>query len=949
MPEYLYQHAGLLDKIRHRRLKTGIQHDRNALTLTPTGQPWVTISWSDIKRLSRRNRTMTIEPSDPDQTKTIIHAVPEPLYRRLLPEALAGIERTLLEKQRQQEAADQEQADILRRLTLETEAELAARLDPERWFSWPEMQELLMLTQNFPQAVEPKILDLLEPSCRAKYEAVKEIAQPAGAAAKRSRHNEAYLAQAAPAIARRMKEAAGISLTDEQARAAAVDEPSVRVTAPAGSGKTAVIAAKTVHLSEDLRIPAKQILLLAYNRDAAKELNQRLRRLGNNAKAATFHSFAMKILGAANGRVPNIPALAVDDQARTVFFERKLKELAAAGGNAGREAMELLSKFGIEQHSVFEFDTEAAYRKHTKEIRLRTLNGELVKSYEELIIANWLARHSIPYEYEKPYPAETADAARRQYAPDFYLPEWDVWLEHFALDRRNNPPPGWTGYAAGVQWKRQLHRRQGTRLLESYSWENREGILESELAGKLQELGAGPLNPVSEETLLKRLERSGMVTKVAELLKKFDDAARSDQTSYQEMQKKSDPENRREQLFLRVYANLADEYEKELAEQNGTDFHALINQATEAVKDGSCQVPYTHILVDEFQDISYNRMLLLQALKRQGASIYAVGDDWQSIYRFAGSRVDLFNSPHLLLGYTEPMELTRTFRSNYGITGPAHRFIAKNPAQSQREVAPNRAVPDQGITIIYGADQTKSIRKALNEPELQEVDRDRILILGRYRHTKEDLPERGLRFNTVHAAKGQEADYVIVADLNDGPYGFPSQIADDPLFRLARTPQPEDRHTAYAEERRLFYVALTRARKGIYLLADRKYPSEFVKELAQDHPGLWTSGEAAGSCPVCRAGAMLEKPNGRLRACSMHPVCDYEEPRCGRCNDGYVKPAPGGKKAYCGNPECRAEHEACPSCQNGILAERGKNGSRFLGCNQYFNPNRKCGYTRNLE
>lgn len=978
MPEYLYQQAGTPDqshqpqtpkdalsnllgsnfKLRWQRFKvdnwfnripkTSLQYDQEGITLTLENRPPQTIPWRGIEQISRRKPALILYPSNKRQPKIIVQCVPDDVHEQIRQLAEEGIRREQEEQQKRLEAAMREQTSNLRRITLEKEAEIAPLLAPQRWLSYPEMQRIISATENFPKYPDPKVLSLLDVSCQEKYQAVRAISQQPEAEKRRRIHNEHYLATAAPAIAQRMKETAGMTLTTEQARAATTDEPNVKVAAAAGSGKTAVITAKTLHLTEDLKIPEQNVLLLAYNRDAAKEMNQRLRQLGNHAKAYTFHSFAMKIVAAAHRATPDIPPIASDDKARTVFFEQKIKELAKQNPT-GPKVIELLDHFGVQEHSVFEFPSESAYVKHVKECQLRTMNGELVKSYEELTIANWLAKHSIPYEYEKKYPATTADVARRQYKPDFYLTEWDTWLEHFALDQKGKPPHGWDGYAEGVTWKRKIHQQQGTRLLESYSWETQKGILESQLARKITELGAGPLQPISQEQLLKRLDQLGRVTQTAETMRKFDDAARSDHTSHQEMLKKANQGNWRELLFLEVYRMLAQAYEQELAQQNGLDFNSLISQATEAVRNGTHQNPYSHILIDEFQDISYNRMLLLQALKQAGAAIYAVGDDWQSIYRFAGSRVDIFNRPRTFLGYTENATLTQTFRSNRGITEPAHHFITKNPAQSQRSILPNKTVPDHGITVIYEDNQKEGIKKAIEEIQARGAHKKQILVLGRYRHTKADLPDQNLQFSTVHAAKGQEADYAIIADLKDGAYGFPSQIQDDPVFRLARTPQPEDQHTEHAEERRLFYVALTRAKAGAYLIASKQNPSPFVREITRENPEIRTIGTAEKICPLCQAGTMSEAYGGKFKVCSMKQVCDYVEPLCYGCQSGFIGISPEGTKAECSNQNCQEPNRKCPACRAGILALRGKEKNPFLGCTQYFSKKKTCTYTEDIQ
>ena len=137
----------------------------------------------------------------------------------------------------------------------------------------------------------------------------------------------------------------------------------------------------------------------------------------------------------------------------------------------------------------------------------RTLNGEVVKSMEELTIANFLASNGVAYEYEKRYKIPTATPQRRQYEPDFYLTGHDLYIEHFALDERGKPPQGWIGYAEGVTWKRGVHERNQTSLMETYSWEHRQGVLLRNLKEKLTQRGI-ELEPVPVEQLVRNLSQT---------------------------------------------------------------------------------------------------------------------------------------------------------------------------------------------------------------------------------------------------------------------------------------------------------------------------------------------------------------------------------------------------------------------------------------------------------
>ena len=146
----------------------------------------------------------------------------------------------------------------------------------------------------------------------------------------------------------------------------------------------------------------------------------------------------------------------------------------------------------------------------------------------------------------------------------------------------------------------------------------------------------------------------------------------------------------RARAFLRVYRQVRERYEQMLADEGAIDFHDLINGAVRNIRDGSWKPPFCHVLVDEFQDISAGRMRLLQALDGGDTTFFLVGDDWQSLYRFAGSDVSLMRHCHLHLGNVEHRNLSLTWRFGKGILGPSSAFVQRNPEQTRRNLGAGR-------------------------------------------------------------------------------------------------------------------------------------------------------------------------------------------------------------------------------------------------------------------
>ena len=342
----------------------------------------------------------------------------------------------------------------------------------------------------------------------------------------------------------------------------------------------------------------------------------------------------------------------------------------------------------------------------------------------------------------------------------------------------------------------------------------------------------------------------------------------------------------RSESFIAVFEQVRDRYQKLLADEGALDFHDLINLAAERIRAGRWKSKYRHVLVDEFQDISAGRMALIQALRGQDVTYFLVGDDWQSIYRFAGSDVGLLRDCGDLLGHVEERTLSRTFRFADGILGPSTEFVKRNPEQTQRPLLSASGAEDEGVTIVADASPAGGVAMALQDIETSAKDQpSSVLALGRYQKGREVVQSvrrsRSLRveFSTVHRAKGREADYVVVLDLDDGRWGFPSKVEDDPLLDLVLPPVSGGAYP-FAEERRLFYVAMTRARTGAYLVTDPVRPSQFVTELLRESDELRQIGELATKCPRCGRGVLkvIVGRRGSFWGCTEYrstPSCRY--------------------------------------------------------------------------
>lgn len=666
----------------------------------------------------------------------------------------------------------------------------------------------------------------------------------------------------------------------------------------------------------------------------------------------SFHAFGRRVIAEVESS-PTLSKLA-QDEARLVAVIDDILVALLDDPAQSRAVAGFISRHRAPERSQWDFRTPGEYYDYVRRSELRALSGDLVKSFGELAIANFLARNGVRFEYEADYEVPTATSLRRQYQPDFRLPEHGLYIEHFALDREGHAPRGWNGYARGVAWKRSLHERHGTTLIETHSWQQREGVLLERLAAQLRAAGV-VLEPVPFRTLLEGLAR-WLVTWLAQLVATFLNHVKTSGVTPETLRARArhsaDPA--RAEAFLDVFGQVRERYERLL--DGAKDFHDLINDAATHVREGRWTSPYRHVLVDEFQDISTGRMALLKALKREEVACFLVGDDWQSIYRFAGSDVGLLRDCGRHLGHIAARTLTRTFRFGPGLLEPSTAFVTRNPEQTRRALRPAAGVPDGGVTVIADQDPARGLLEALRDIEEREGGDGAplsVLVLGRYRASREALPSGSsgrlrIEYSTVHAAKGREADYAVVLDLRDAHRGFPSQHEDDPLLDLV-LPSPPAGAYPHAEERRLCYVAMTRARRGAYLVADALRPSAFVDELLRESPGLRRLGEfrrdRTPACPRCRTGRLDVSSSGRSLHCLNFPFCRYRAPRCQDCGRGFA--VISGKTSRCTNASCDASPPVCESCRAGVLVARSGRTGRFLGCSAYASD-QPCTNTRSL-
>lgn len=775
-----------------------------------------------------------------------------------------------------------------------------------------------------------------------------------------------------------------IRLDDEQRRAVITDDDYCLLVAGAGAGKTTTMAAKVKYLVEKKRINPEEIIVISYTNKAIGELRDRINKgLKIPAKICTFHAFAFEIVKRFSAEPPEINfssyQIVFDMLEKSIFNNKQLM----------RNLVLFLGYYFDLTEDVFQFDNLNQYHmykaaqdyetlksglgeyirkvEHQRSKQIKTITGEYLRSVQEVQIANFLYLNGLDYEYERIYPFGSP-SKNKKYTPDFYITQGEhaAWLEHYALTESGYSnvfsPEQRARYQKSIRDKRAFHRLHKTTLLETWSLYNDRRPLMEHLKKCLEEEGF-ILKPRNLDEVYKKIVETGKdkyIYKLILFMMNFIEQYKTtgyDKGGFEILRKKTD--NPRTLLFLDIAEEVYNHYQSVLKRNNQIDFADMINDAHFYLQEIECQqieLPYKYIIIDEFQDIARQRFNLTKRLSEiTKAKVVAVGDDWQSIYAFSGSDITLFTRFLELMGTGTELKITHTYRNSQELIDIAGGFVQKNSAQIRKQLISPKHL-ENPIVIEAFNDRVKPI-KALAEKVEQIIgeiiaeygEESSILLIGRYNYDmyklyntglfkemphnrirSEKYPNADITFMTAHSSKGLGFDNVILINMFEGKFGFPCQLEDDPIMKLVTH---DDQSMPFAEERRLFYVAMTRTKNKVYIAAPKNRPSRFLVELIKDYHlphdeniNMQVVDLFTLRCPKCGFPLKYEfnKNYGlQLWVCTNEPeVCDF------MTNDKKNK------------------HDIfkCPKCSDGymIVKTNPKNGDVFYGCTNYFSDTNKC-------
>lgn len=790
------------------------------------------------------------------------------------------------------------------------------------------------------------------------------------------------------------KDDPNIKLDEEQRRVVLADEDYTLVIAGAGAGKTTTIEAKVKYLVDKKNVSPDRILIVSFTKKATDELRDRFHRLEIPVNIATFHSIGNTIIKendnvqhkiVEQGFMYNVIKDYLSNKLlEDEFFVKKVLLFFASYLNMpfeGSDVQILKKTLAANDITTIKADvTKLLDEYHEEQTKQKiTINDERVRSLDECRIANFLYIKGVQYIYEPVYQWGFEDTTK-PYCPDFLIKYGDqeIYLEHFGISESGENDRFTASqleeYKKHINDKIKLHRKHKTKLIYTFSKYNDGRDLITHLEEILLKEGIkfDAKNDIEIYKQLAKKAEDKYFTKLIQLLcnfinrfkvSNFDPATKFDDWLYT-------TKSERTKLFLQIAQQCFKFYEIRRMEEKAIDFEDMINNAAnildKRIADGD-MLPYDYIFVDEYQDISLQRFDLCERLsKASEAKIIAVGDDWQSIFRFSGAQIDLFTKFEEKMGYANVQKITRTYRNSQELIDIAGGFVMENQKQIKKDLKSSKSIKDPVILMSYDDSQdrddqehgplyrmTEAVEKALDDIVAKSGIDSSVMLIGRYNFDGRNLtriegfftlkgdklisdkyPKLDISFMTAHASKGLGRDNVIVVNGKDDILGFPSKIEDDPVMKLVIK---NDEAMDFEEERRLFYVALTRTKNRVYIVTPQLRPSKFILEIKDKFTNVILRGTELNPqedrnnkyvCPVC--GYPLQRRQSNLKFSNLTKklwICSNDPELCGFLTNDLS----GNKYKF--------SIQKCSKCQDGYLIVKPTKGNnkfdRMLGCTNY--------------
>jgi DNA helicase-4 len=674
-----------------------------------------------------------------------------------------------------------------------------------------------------------------------------------------------------------------VTLDDEQQTAIVTDDKHNLVAAAAGSGKTETLITRIAYLIERKPdgVQAERILAIAYQRKAKEEIEQRLldRYKIRNVNVRTFHKLGKDILEHTGKKL-----LTTD----IVNENKKHEAIQRIFGQKIKSEPYYYKSFLTFAKTLYDYDEKESVKTKNETLSYaqeqtcyaidRTkVNSRAEKEIMDFLLTSKLNGKPIEVKYE---PDLTVSR------PDFYLPEYGLYIEHWALNEKGEVPRWFSQtseeYRKAMEMKKKWFAEHGKLLVETFTHEYRENspeefieLLKERITEKLQEQNNCDFVftlKIYEEIV--ELAWESCRTPVDDIANFITSAKTYGLSPTRVGERLQDNRWTRKQL---AFGNLAlpvyQDYEVALAEHGKIDFEDMINKAIDELNSSSSLLTdaYDHILIDEYQDISAQRYKLISKLLERNprCKLFCVGDDWQSIMGFSGSNLNFFVNFEKYFAKPAVTVISTNYRSVKTIVDAGAELIGNNTScQMQKPTLSNRKdlKPIKVVVLLHQEGYERNYYRQMAEDCVNRITAyiqngyspQDILVLTRFMRTRigrgyrflsnigvfiEKAKENGIdlayekldarnkvRLLTAHRSKGLEAKVVFLLNATRGTYGFPCEIEDSSIYEPARENYPPQDHKE--EERRLFYVSMTRAVEDLFIYTREPAMSEFLEEIA---------------------------------------------------------------------------------------------------------------------
>jgi superfamily I DNA/RNA helicase len=664
------------------------------------------------------------------------------------------------------------------------------------------------------------------------------------------------------------------SLNDQQADAVISTEKRLLVLAGAGSGKTKTLLQKIVYLIEEKGVSPSSILAITFTKNATNEMIDRLiisaddtnqyekiltdkhktkaeidkERLFFQKKirwidgltVRTFHGFCYSVLR-------NYGVNQFDNKFRIIGDEKRSDDDELSKYIAPETAFEAFHKLLIEECNntrflldikryILDYLIDKIHLDNNQKRNLpkdgkyfTTLDGTKVRSKSEQFIADWFYRHSIKYEYEP-----LLNVKDFSFRPDFYIPAANLYIEHVS-DK-----------SYSTVNKEEQFEKGNLLLVKTYENMTLDSALFNHTLDSIVR-NRLPSDYQTTTTLTYREEFNGYNEEVKDFVRqimRITDMIKVENNNPQEVLSHArKDQHERVRNFYEIAIPIHERYKHYCTNKSYLDFNDMISESALLFQNhpdiaNKYKNQYKYILVDEFQDVNNLQVDMIKLLLTEQTQLFCVGDDWQSIYGFRGSNVSYIIEFEKHFPDSKVLKLNLNYRSTQNIVGASNEVIKHNKFKVEKEIYASKK-SEHKIVVYAGNSEKENVQFCLDKvKELQEdgFANDEILFL--YRRSKMYSPyyyrfrDEGVKVlaKTIHAAKGLESKVVFILGLSEGSGGFPDIWLEDRIFQVIKKANHD---LLLEEERRLFYVAITRAKEKLFLITEKGNESSFLKEIPE--------------------------------------------------------------------------------------------------------------------